>query len=67
MPIKQPARSLCWSNGEIVRHVQGQTRTPYPLILLTKRASGDEEVLAAGLDPQGVLLCQSSGMITLTI
>ena len=30
-----------------------------PLILLTKRASGDEEVSAAGLDVQGVLLCQS--------
>ena len=28
-------------------------------MLLTKRASGDEEISATGLDVQGVLLCQS--------
>ena len=30
-----------------------------PLILLTRHASGDEEISAAGLDVRGVLLCQS--------
>ena len=30
-----------------------------PVILLVKRASGDEEITATGIDVQGVLLCQA--------
>ena len=30
-----------------------------PVVLLVKRASGDEEITATGIDVRGVLLCQS--------